>query len=174
MSAKKSKAPAADVSPLAPKGFPKLPKVAGVRAAIGRAGYYKHARPDLLLIETMGRNEMWPALYTRFELGLLSELGYGLDLSICAVTGAVDDLAWVSPRSGRAASKEAGDPFADKLLRLPPFLIDAERPVESGDIADAFALAGYFLERRIFDPQGQGVPDARRRLIECLGFAGRL
>lgn len=156
--------------------------LAGINSAVAlvrmgtpeRQAYPKIYEALLLLLEAMGHNDMWPALYTRFELGLLAELGYGLDLTVCAVTGAVDDLAWVSPRSGRAASREAGDPFADKLLRLPPFLADADKPVESGDIADAFALAGYFLERRIFDPQGQGMPDARRRLIECLGFAGRL
>jgi DNA repair protein RecO (recombination protein O) len=85
-----------------------------------------------------------------------------------------DDLAFVSPRSGRAASREAGEQFADKLLRLPPFLTNPDIPVEEGDVADALALAGYFLERRLFDPQGQGMPPARVRLIERLGFAGRL
>ncbi len=128
----------------------------------------------ILLIEGLSESEVWPALYARFELGVLSELGYGLDLTVCALTGVADDLAFVSPRSGRAASREAGEPFADKLLRLPPFLTDADKPVEEGDVADALALAGYFLERRLFDPQGQGMPPARVRLIERLGFAGRL
>jgi DNA repair protein RecO (recombination protein O) len=128
----------------------------------------------ILLIEGLAESEVWPALYARFELGILSELGYGLDLTVCALTGVADDLAFVSPRSGRAASREAGEPFADKLLRLPPFLTDADKPVEEGDVADALALAGYFLERRLFDPQGQGMPPARVRLIERLGFAGRL
>jgi DNA repair protein RecO (recombination protein O) len=128
----------------------------------------------ILLIEGLSESEVWPALYARFELGILSELGYGLDLTVCALTGVADDLAFVSPRSGRAASREAGEPFADKLLRLPPFLTDADKPVEEGDVADALALAGYFLERRLFDPQGQGMPPARVRLIERLGFAGRL
>jgi DNA repair protein RecO (recombination protein O) len=127
-----------------------------------------------LLIESMTDAAFWPALYARFELGLLAELGYGLDLGACALTGARADLAYVSPRSGRAASREAGAPFADKLLRLPPFLTDAAAPVEEGDVADALALAGFFLERRLFDPQGLGMPEARRRLIERLGMAGRL
>lgn len=156
--------------------------LAGINAAVAllrigtaeRQAYPKLYDALLLLLEAMGRNTLWPALYARFELGLLAELGYGLDLAACAVTGVSEDLAWVSPRSGRAASREAGDPFADKLLRLPPFLIDTEAPLESGDIANAFALAGHFLERRIFDPQGVNMPESRVRLIQRLGFAGRL
>ena len=128
----------------------------------------------IVLLEALSGAELWPAVYTRFELGLLAELGYGLDLGACALTGETSDLAFVSPRSGRAASREAGEPYADKLLRLPPFLTDSGAAVESGDVADAFALAGYFLERRIFDRQGQGMPDSRRRLIEALGHRGRL
>jgi DNA repair protein RecO (recombination protein O) len=107
-------------------------------------------------------------------LGLLAALGYGLDLAACALTGAHDDLAFVSPKSGRAAARAAGAPFSDKLLALPSFLTDAGAELAEGDIADAFALAGFFLERRVFDPMGQGLPDARRRLIETLGHAGRL
>jgi DNA repair protein RecO (recombination protein O) len=124
----------------------------------------------IVLIEAMPHKEIWPALYTRFELGLLAGLGYGLDLSRCAMTGATEGLAWVSPRTGRAATYEAGAPHADVLLRLPPFLIDAEAELKSGDVADAFALSGYFLERRVFEHKGEGMPDARRRLIERLGF----
>jgi DNA repair protein RecO (recombination protein O) len=128
----------------------------------------------IVLIEAMPHAEVWPALYTRFELGLLSALGYGLDLSRCAVTGAREGLAWVSPRTGRAATGEAGAPHADVLLRLPPFLVDADAQLKPGDVADAFALAGYFLERRVFEHRGEGMPDQRRRLIERLGFAQRL
>jgi DNA repair protein RecO (recombination protein O) len=128
----------------------------------------------IVLIEAMPQSEIWPALYSRFELGLLAALGYGLDLSRCAVTGAETGLAWVSPRTGRAATFEAGAPHADLLLKLPPFLVDPDAELKSGDVADAFALAGYFLERRLFDHKGEGMPEARRRLIERLGFAGRL
>jgi hypothetical protein len=127
-----------------------------------------------VLIEAMPHTDVWPALYTRFELGLLSSLGYGLDLTRCAVTGKTEGLAWVSPRTGRAATAEAGAPHADLLLRLPPFLVDTDAELKSGDVADAFALSGYFLERRLFDHRGEGMPDQRRRLIERLGFAGRL
>ncbi len=128
----------------------------------------------IVLIEAMPHTDIWPAIYTRFELGLLASLGYGLDLSRCAVTGETEGLAWVSPRTGRAATFEAGAPHADVLLRLPHFLIDADAQLKSGDVADAFALSGYFLERRVFEQKGEGLPEARRRLIERLGFAGRL
>ena len=139
----------------------------------------RHAYPQLfdaliVLIEAMPHGEIWPALYTRFELGLLAAMGYGLDLSRCAVTGETENLAWVSPRTGRAATFDAGAPHADVLLRLPRFLVDAEAELKSGDVADAFALAGFFLERRVFEQKGEGMPDARRRLIERLGIAGRL
>lgn len=128
----------------------------------------------IVLIEAMPQSDIWPALYTRFELGLLAALGYGLDLTRCAVTGETENLAWVSPRTGRAATREAGAPHADVLLKLPAFLVDPEAELESGDVADAFALAGFFLERRVFEHKGEGMPDQRRRLIEKLGFAGRL
>jgi DNA repair protein RecO (recombination protein O) len=127
-----------------------------------------------IVLGALTEAELWPALYARFEVGLLAQVGYGLDLSRCALTGVSDDLAFVSPKSGRAASAEAGAPFADKLLRLPPFLTSADAAVETGDVADSLALSGYFLERRVFDQRGEGMPDQRRRLIEQLGFSGRL
>ncbi len=143
-------------------------------AAAERQAYQQLYDALMVLIEAMPQSEIWPALYTRFELGLLAALGYGLDLSRCAVTGETEGLAWVSPRTGRAATYEAGAPHADVLLRLPPFLVDAEAELAEGDVADAFALSGHFLERRVFDRQGEGMPESRRRLIERLGFAGRL
>ncbi|GAM99492.1 DNA recombination and repair protein RecO [alpha proteobacterium U9-1i] len=143
-------------------------------AAPERQAYPQLYDALIVLLEAMPQNEIWPALYTRFELGLLAALGYGLDLTRCAVTGETEGLAWVSPRTGRAATFEAGAPHADVLLRLPPFLLDADAELAEGDIADAFALAGYFLERRLFDQKGEGMPETRRRLIERLGFAGRL
>lgn len=149
--------------------------VALVRAAAPeRQAYPQLYDAFLVLIEAMPQNDVWPALYARFELGLLSAIGYGLDLSRCAVTGETENLAWVSPRTGRAATAEAGAPHADVLLRLPPFLVNPEAELASGDVADAFALAGYFLERRLFDQRGEGMPEARVRLIQRLGFAGRL
>jgi DNA repair protein RecO (recombination protein O) len=170
------------VTPHASRLFDDAVALAGLSSAIALlrgATAERHAYPGLydallVLTEALVESELWPALYARFELGLLAEMGYGLDLSRCALTGATQDLAFVSPRSGRAATAEAGAPFADKLLRLPAFLTDADAAVEQGDVADALALAGYFLERRVFDLRGEGLPDARRRMIERLGFAGRL
>lgn len=143
-------------------------------AAPERQAYPQLYDALIVLIEAMPENEIWPALYARFELGLLAALGYGLDLTRCAITGAEEGLGWVSPRTGRAATVEAGAPHADLLLRLPPFLTNSEAELVEGDVADSFALAGYFLERRLFDQKGEGLPEARRRLIERLGFAGRL
>lgn len=156
--------------------------LAGLSSAIALvrgAAAERQAYPQLfdaltVLIEAMPEGEIWPALYARFELGLLAALGYGLDLTRCAVTGETEGLAWVSPRTGRAATYDAGAPHAGVLLRLPPFVVNSDASVEEGDVADAFALAGFFLERRLFDHKGEGLPEARRRLIERLGFAGRL
>jgi DNA repair protein RecO (recombination protein O) len=149
--------------------------VALIRAAAPeRQAYPQLYDAFLVLIEAMPQSDVWPALYARFELGLLSAIGYGLDLSRCAVSGETENLAWVSPRTGRAATAEAGAPHADVLLRLPPFLVNSEAELRSGDVADAFALAGHFLERRLFDQRGEGMPEARVRLIQRLGFAGRL
>jgi DNA repair protein RecO (recombination protein O) len=127
-----------------------------------------------LLTESFSDNDLWPPLYARFELGLLAAAGYGLDLTRCALSGAVEGLAYISPKTGRAATAEAVGELADKLLRLPPFLVNPDAPLEMGDVADGFALSGYFLERRIADPKGEHLPDARRRLIEHLGMSARL
>jgi DNA repair protein RecO (recombination protein O) len=149
--------------------------VALIRGATAERQAYPQLYDALIvLIEAMPQNDIWPALYTRFELGLLSALGYGLDLSRCAVTGETENLAWVSPRTGRAATADAGAPHADVLLKLPPFLTDPDAELNEGDVAHAFALAGFFLERRVFEHKGESMPEARRRLIERLGFAGRL
>ena len=118
--------------------------------------------------------DVWPAVYVRFEAGLLEELGFGLDLTRCAVTGASDDLAWVSPRTGRAVSRAAGAPYADRLLRLPPFLLGSQGGVGSGDVSAGLELTGRFLERDAFGPLNRPLPPARTWLVEALGKAGRL
>jgi DNA repair protein RecO (recombination protein O) len=118
--------------------------------------------------------DIWPAVLVRFEMGLLAELGFGLDLSRCAVTGSADDLVWVSPRSGRAVSATAGAPYADRLLPLPPFLLSAQGGLAQGDIAAGLALTGRFLQDFVFAAVNRPLPPARARLIESLGEAGRL
>ena len=112
---------------------------------------------------------VWPALYVRWELALLEELGFGLDLTACAATGSNDQLIYVSPKSGRAVSASAGEPYKDKLLRLPAFLTKSRQAgVTASDIRDGLALMGHFLETRVFLPRGDTMPDARRRLAEML------
>jgi DNA repair protein RecO (recombination protein O) len=127
-----------------------------------------------VLLDALSDTAAWPALYIRWELGLLSELGFGLDFSKCALTNTQDDLAWVSPKTGRAASRAAGEPFADKLLVLPPFLLSSQNKPHSGDVADGFALTGHFIARELLDPLRKTMPDARARLIFALGKSARL
>ena len=110
-------------------------------------------------------------MIARFELAFLAELGFGLDLSACAVTGATADLVYVSPRTGRAVSGAAGEAYRDKLLRLPGFLRSAEEPGSAADLADAFALTGFFLERHAFAPRGLALPQARARFVAAISRA---
>ena len=100
----------------------------------------------------------------RFELQILTELGFGLDLAACAATGQADDLGYVSPKSGRAVSRGAGEPWRDKLLRLPAFLGSEDAP-SIGDLTDAFALTGYFLTQHVLQPRGLAFAEARERFI---------
>jgi DNA repair protein RecO (recombination protein O) len=113
----------------------------------------------------------WPADLVRWELQLLQELGFGLDLSECAATGADRDLVYVSPRSGRAVSREAGEPYGGKLLALPAFLLDETAPASARDIVAGLALTGYFLERDVLAPHGLSLPQARERLVALLSQA---
>lgn len=127
-----------------------------------------------VLLDSLREAAVWPALYVRWETGLLAEQGFGLDLSVCALSGTHDDLAWVSPRTGKAASRAAGAPYADKLLPLPPFLLAGQNAIASGDVADGFALTGWFITRELLEPARKDMPDARGRLIIALGRSGRL
>ncbi len=112
----------------------------------------------------------WAApMLVRFELQLLAELGFGLDLAQCAATGTRDDLVYVSPKSGRAVSRDAGAPWADKMLQLPEFLRDEQAPASSRDVADGFALTGFFLSRYVLEPRGLMLADERAHLIAALG-----
>ena len=116
---------------------------------------------------------VWPAIYVRWEAGLLADLGYGLDLDKCAASGTANDLIYVSPRTGRAVSAEAGEPYRDKLLALPGFMMGAAQ-IKPGDIEAGLALTGHFLERRVLWPADRLLPEARARMIERLQAAERL
>ncbi len=108
-------------------------------------------------------------MIARFELNFLAELGFGLDLSSCAATGATDDLIYVSPRSGRAVSRAGGEAYRDRLMRLPSFLHQVRRArLRRKHLADAFALTGFFLDRHAFAPRGLAVPEARARFVAAL------
>ena len=107
----------------------------------------------------------WPARYVAWELDLLAHLGFGLDLGRCAVSGVTTDLAYVSPRTGRAVSRAAGLPYRDKLLILPLFLW-CDEPADQRQIEFGMKLTEYFLVHHVFVPQGRTLPAARSRLAE--------
>jgi DNA repair protein RecO (recombination protein O) len=121
------------------------------------------------VLRSLDHAELWPPLLVRWELQLLGDLGFGLDLTECAATGADVDLAYVSPRSGRAVSRDAGQPYCSKLLKLPAFLLDDEAAASNADILSGLALTGHFLERDVLAPHGLVMPQARERLISLLG-----
>jgi DNA repair protein RecO (recombination protein O) len=113
--------------------------------------------------------QVWPALVARWELALLEELGFGLDLSRCAATGTTTELAYVSPKSGRAVSAAAGEPFKERLLTLPRFLLGAPAGgVTPEDLRAAFRLTGFFLDARVLRPREETLPEARLRLLAYL------
>lgn len=120
---------------------------------------------SLFVLEYMGDEDVWPALYVRWELALLDDLGFGLDLHCCAATGSQEDLIYVSPKSRRAVSRTAGKPYSSKLLRLPRFLRkDRSGQAEPGEVSDGLQLTGYFLERDVLTPRNLKMPEPRIRL----------
>lgn len=122
----------------------------------------------IALLDLLGQTDVWPLAYLRWEQALLEEMGFGLDLSACAVRGVNEDLIYVSPKSGRAVSREGAGEWADRMLPLPPVLAgkgDASGP----EIAIALATTGYFLEHRLIKGLGdKPVPHARARLIAAI------
>lgn len=122
----------------------------------------------LQLVDALGADPDWPALYALWELALLGELGYGLDLFECAATGASGpnaDLAWISPRTGRAVSREAGGPWSDRLLPMPRLFLGDPTHGEP-DIALALRATGHFLDARVAPAfHRRAAPEARARLV---------
>lgn len=131
----------------------------------------------LVMLDHLDEAGIAPVLLVRFELALLAEFGFGLDLTQCAVTGATQDLIYVSPRTGRAVSARAGEPYQDRLLALPAFLRDsgngrgfmagAGHPGNAA-VRAGFALTGHFLARHIYGSRDAPLPDARARLLSLL------
>lgn len=119
----------------------------------------------------IGDFEIAALMMARFELALLGALGFGLDLDACALTGVRDDLAYVSPKSGRAVSRAAGAPWRDRLLPYPDFLRHDSDAAAPGDLVAAFRLTGYFLTRDVLSPRGAALPAARDLYIGALSRA---
>jgi len=132
---------------------------------------------SLALMDALAAGEDWVPRYLRWEMALLDELGFGLDLGRCAVTGARDDLAYVSPRTGRAVSRAAAGDWAARLLPLPGVLMGqgGGSPAElAEDLADGLRVTGHFLEHRVAPGLGdRPLPEARRRLVDALSRAAR-
>jgi DNA repair protein RecO (recombination protein O) len=123
------------------------------------AAVYRHTLHLLEHLNVPG----WEAHYVLWELALLRDMGYGLDLSACAATGVADDLGYVSPRSGRAVSRAAAEPYISRLLPLPDFLLHAAAEAKGTEIAQGLALTEHFFEAHVFRPNRQQIPASRQR-----------
>ena len=151
---------------------PRLAALAAVCALTEATLPERHPYPQVFgtlrhLIDALEAGGRWAEAVVRWELALLGELGFGLDLAACTATGATHDLAYVSPRSGRAVSREAGAAHAEKLLPLPPFLA-GDAPASPADIVAGMRLTGWFLEKHVFAEQGGRMPRARERFMDRL------
>lgn len=117
------------------------------------------------LLDLLGQDNLWPLAYLQWEAALLNEMGYGLDLDACAVTGATDDLCYVSPKSGRAVSRQGAGDWVERLLPLPPALL-GQGQGGNKEIADGLETTGYFLANRMAPDLGsRPLPDARARFV---------
>ncbi|MGH6925940.1 MAG: DNA repair protein RecO [Propylenella sp.] len=127
-----------------------------------------------VLLDCLDQPALAGELMVRFELLLLDELGFGLDLESCAATGSRDDLAYVSPRSGRAVSRTAGLPHAEKLFVLPAFLVGGTGTgIDDSTLADGFCLTGAFLSRHVHEPRGLMLPDVRASFLNALRLTAK-
>ena len=106
-------------------------------------------------------------LFIRFEIAVLNDLGFGLDLTQCGATGTREDLAYVSPKTGRAVCRTAGAPYADRLFPLPPFLAGTAAAADHAALAEAFRMTGYFLHRHVYEPRGLQDSAAREGFVQA-------
>ena len=130
-------------------------------------------KASLVLLDHMSEGlEQWGPLFVKWELGLLSELGYGLDLEKCTATGSLQDLVYVSPKSGAAVSQQAGLPYHDKLLKLPRFLRRTPYEADSNDlelqVLDGLSLTGYFIQKRLLPNYSAESLPARERFLNAV------
>lgn len=126
----------------------------------------RHPYPDLYgllrqFIENLVQHLDWQVSYVNYELALLKNLGFGLDLSVCAATGQHHDLTYISPKTGRAVSRNAGEPYKDRLLPLPAYWVEE---AAAPDIRTSLTVTGYFLSQHLAGRQG--LPAIRQRLLE--------
>lgn len=141
--------------------------------ALARLLPERDPHPDLydrlaVILDRAGDRTGTPALVVHFELALLTDLGFGLDLDRCVATGTRDDLVYVSPKSGRAVSRMAGEPFRDRMLPLPAFLRDGSERAGPEEVEDGFRLLDYFVTRDLLAPRGLAFNDARRLYRDAL------
>jgi len=115
------------------------------------------------LLQSLSTPNWWPE-YVQFEINLLKELGFGLDLTQCAASGETEDLIYVSPRTGRAVSLQAGQPYHSRLLPLPAFLVHSQPNIDREAICQGLRLTAYFLERYLLSQHNTAMPAARNRL----------
>ncbi len=153
--------------------------LAGISSLCALARYLPEREPQsglfeagLLILEYIEDRDIWPCMLIRWEMELLNQLGFQLDLSECAATGSSDNLIYVSPKSGKAVSEEAGEPYKDLLLLIPDFLQHGTiNKADPEDISLGFKLTGYFLEKHILHVRNQSMPETRTRLLRYLGLS---
>ncbi|MBO9442479.1 DNA repair protein RecO [Phaeobacter italicus] len=150
--------------------------LAGLNAVTGLLAFClpdREPHPDLYLrserlLDLLGQDDIWPLAYLQWEMALLEELGFGLDLSCCAVSGALDELIYISPKSGRAVSRASAGEWADRLLPLPA-VMRGEGEAGSGEILQGLSTTGFFLEHRLAPSLGNTpLPEARGRFLDVL------
>jgi DNA repair protein RecO (recombination protein O) len=125
-------------------------------------------RRTVALLDLLDQTDLWPLAYLQWELALLDDMGFGLDLTQCAVTGVTDGLIYVSPKTARAVSAEGAGEWADRMLALPPVLL-GQGDASQSEITVALATTGYFIENRLLKGAGdKPMPASRARLIEAM------
>ncbi|MBY6044195.1 DNA repair protein RecO [Phaeobacter italicus] len=150
--------------------------LAGLNAVTGLLAFClpdREPHPDLYLrserlLDLLGEDDIWPLAYLQWEMALLEELGFGLDLSCCAVSGALEELIYISPKSGRAVSRASAGEWADRLLPLPA-VMRGEGEAGTGEILQGLSTTGFFLEHRLAPSLGNTpLPEARGRFLDVL------
>tara|TARA_Y100000389_G_scaffold68015_1_gene64413 strand:+ start:2049 stop:2783 length:735 start_codon:yes stop_codon:yes gene_type:complete len=121
------------------------------------------------LLDNLNNSRLWPFLYIKFELLFIERMGYGLDLSSCAVNGSTDNLNWVSPKTGRAVSALGAKGWEDRLLKLPEFLGQNEiKSVSKADLLDSLKLTEFFLIKRVYSQYAKNLSSSRKRMFDYL------